>query len=180
MKIFRILASSILVLISATSFGEVTFSYTYNFKPAYLQKLYDGLVEAQNRDSDLQDLIASVPLFDGDVKLPLQAICFPRKPETDGKGCTVSALQDPQPIKGQLRVSIKKPVEMMILRAKLTEILTAVAANDPNKALGHLNFGNVLYNAADDTKGSSDYFCAPEGAASNKTWQCYLTVSERN
>ena len=179
MKIYRILVLSLLAMASTKSFGEVAFSYTYNFKLAYLQQLYDRLVEAQNREEELQDLIASVPLFDGNVRLPLQGICFPHKPDTDGKGCTISAQQDPAPANGQLNVSIKKSVEMTIVRAKLTEISNAIASANPNAAQGHLNFGNVLSNAADDTKGSTDYYCAAEGTPGAKTWQCYLTVRER-
>ena len=178
MKIIRTSVCLFFALISATSFGEVSFSYTYKFSPAYLQKLYDGLVEAQNRDPELQDLIASIPLFDGTVKLPLQGICFPHKPDTDGKGCTVAAFQDPPSANGQLNVTIRKSVEMAILRSKLNEILAAVGSSDPNTAQGHLNFSNVLYSPGDDTKGSSDYFCAAEGQAGTMTWQCYLSVRE--
>jgi hypothetical protein len=178
MKAIRISVCLLYALISTSSFGEISFSYTYKFSPTYLRMLYDGLVEAQNREPELQELIASVPLFDGTVKLPIQGICFPHKPDADGNGCTVAAVQDLPPANGQLNVTIRKSVAMPILRTKLTEIFTAVGANDPNAAQGHLNFGNVLYNPGDDTKGSSDYFCAAEGHVGAMTWQCYLSVRE--
>ncbi|MEI6397975.1 MAG: hypothetical protein WCO71_04310 [Pseudomonadota bacterium] len=180
MKIIKIASCLYFAFISASSFAEVTFSYTHKFSPAYLQKLYDGLSEAQSRDPEMQDLISSIPLFDGTAKLPLQGICFPHKPDTDGKGCTVAFIQDPPPANGQLNVTIRKPVEMALLRSKLTEISAAVGSSDPNNTQGHLNFGNVLYAPADDVKGSSDYFCAAEGQAGQMAWQCYLSVRERN
>lgn len=179
MKRFKSFVFLVSSLFSASSYGEVSFSYSYKFGPSYLQKLYDGLFRMQTREPDEQDLLAFATLSDGSLILPITAMCFPQKPDASGKGCTVSAVQDPSPTNGQLNVTIRKPVEMPLLLSKLSEITTAIGSSDPNTAQGHLNFGNVLYNAADDTKGSSDYFCAPEGPSGAKTWQCYLSVREK-
>ena len=179
MKTIKTFVCLFFALISANSFGSVSFSYSYRFSPIYLQKLHDGLVEAQKRNPDLQDLIASVPLFDGSKKPPLQAVCFPHTPSAEGKGCSVAAVQDPPPAQGQLSVTIRKPVEMAILQSKLNEILSAIRSNNPNTTQGHLNFGNVLFSPGDDTKGSSDYFCAAEGQIGEMTWQCYFSVREQ-
>jgi hypothetical protein len=180
MNVINTISLAFFAFISSNSLAEVTFSYSHKFSPAYLQQLYDSLAEAQTRDSEMQDLMASIPLYDGTILLPLQGICLPHKPDTAGKGCTVAVTQDPRPVSGELNITIRKPVEMAHLRSKLIEISASIASNDPNNAQGHLNFGNVLYAAADDARGSSDYFCAAEGKAGQMKWQCVLSVRERH
>ena len=105
-------------------------------------------------------------------------ICPPKQPNQDGVGCEISFRSDSPLTKGDLGLTIRKPVNKKLLDAVGFAATQQTESMDPNKTEAHLQFGNPLYSLPNGQIDGTHYFCAPEGDVGLRTWVCYLTVWE--
>lgn len=154
-----------LLLAAFPAFGSVTLSREYLFPTTMLAILESKIQNAAARDSEMQEY----PIFFSiDPVNGISLWCPPHMPKADGTGCSMN-------------FSIKMEFISMTIRKGLTlsfnaqQVVDHIKAIDPNTAQDHQHFGSPFEKT--DTFGSH-YYCRPEGVELNKTWQCYLFVSE--
>lgn len=140
-------------------------SKEYSFPPTLLATVEGHLQKAAARDPEKQEY----PIFYSiDQAIGVSLWCPPHMPKADGTGCTMNFS-----IKSDaLSITIKKG---LALGFNSQQVINQLKAMDPNITQEHQHFGSPFEKA--DTFGSH-YYCQPEEAESNKSWQCYLFVSE--
>jgi len=130
-----------------------------------LATVESSIQKAAIRDPEMQEY----PIFYSiDQANGISLWCPPHMPKGDGTGCSMSFS-----IKSDtLSITLKKG---LALSFSSRQVFDQLKATDPNTTQDHQHFGSLFEKA--DTFGSH-YYCQSEGAESNKSWQCYLFVSE--
>lgn len=100
------------------------------------------------------------------------------KPDNQGNGCYLVINPTTLASLGQIRLSLRKPIEKDLLVKKVIEVTEKVSATNANTTEDHLHVGNPLCSESNGMKDSTHYYCAPEGEAGKRSWQCYLSVAE--
>ena len=154
-----------LLLAAFPALGSVILSKEYLFPPSMLATVESSIQKAAIRDPEMQEY----PIFYSiDQANGISLWCPPHMPKGDGTGCSMSFS-----IKSDtLSITLKKG---LALSFSSRQVFDQLKATDPNTTQDHQHFGSLFEKA--DTFGSH-YYCQSEGAESNKSWQCYLFVSE--
>jgi hypothetical protein len=151
--------------------ADVLVGIEHNLPIEKLQFIPKAIARAANREAPTAPVY--FPVSDS-----IMLECPPLKPDSQGNGCYL--LVDPTTTTslGQLIFSLRKPVQKDLLVKKIVEITEKTSATNANTTEDHLHIGNPLYSQSNGMKDGTHYYCAPEGEAGKRTWQCYLSVAE--
>ena len=153
--------------------ADVIVATAHKVSPSALKSMTAALDQAGARPSDEQ----GSPIF-FTIQNNLVLSCPPSKPDLDGRGCNLRLLPTTPTRAGEIGFSIRKPVIKALLQTKAAEASTKISSVDANRLDEHLHFGNPLYTPPLNSPNEVDYYCAPEGEAGKKSWECYLSVRE--
>ncbi len=153
--------------------ADVFVGIEHAVSPVSLLSIADAISRAGARPEPQQAYALYLSIQD-DVMLN----CPARKPDAEGNGCSLFVTPTGVTPRGQVSMSLRKPIVKPLLIAKTNEAGERVATLDPNSTEEHLQFGNPLYVPDRGATDGTHYYCAPEGEPGKRAWRCYLSVSE--
>lgn len=173
-NLMRIAAVAVLLAsVSRAAFADVFVGIEHSVSPSVLKAIASAIERAGARPDDQQEF----PLYLS-IQDRLMLNCPAHKPDAAGNGCFLFVLPTNPVDRGEVSVSLRKPIFKSLLDRTAAEASDKIASVDPNATEDHLQFGNPLYTIPSGVIDGTHYYCAPEGHVGKREWKCFLSVSE--